>query len=460
MKKILSILILFMTFQLNAQVLSYEQFGLLLSSESNQQGSARSMAMKNSFGALGGDLSAMSINPAGAAVFTNNMMSISLGVGNNDTQTTFYDNNTSNPDTNFSLSQVGGVMIFENDNYQSDWKKFVVGMNIYTNNNHNNTWSASGISNATWEDDLEAAVYTPRYTTVESQEYTTSRYGTQTALNFSFATQYKNFLYLGASINSFDVDYREESELREIANDGAGNTVDAYQKYWLDEKGGGVSFGIGVIVKPVQNIRAGISYTSPVWYDIDEESNVFYEDDDDYTKGYYNTIYSDGDITYENNANKLLAYSYELKTPSKLTGSFAYVFGEKGLISFDVTKKDFSKIRVKPNSEFFDSNDFIKANYKATYTYNLGAEWKIKKISIRGGYNYEETPYVYNIDTDNISGYAFGAGYNFGRLSLDFAYDYQENTDYYDFYPSYDDINGAELSKTNSKFVTTLAYVF
>ena len=48
--------------------------------EESLLGTARYTAMSGAFGALGGDFSAMAINPAGSAVFLNNSSSISLAL--------------------------------------------------------------------------------------------------------------------------------------------------------------------------------------------------------------------------------------------------------------------------------------------------------------------------------------------------------------------------------------------
>ena len=69
MKKI-TLLALFytITFPAVSQSLGYQNLALLFSKENNS-GTARFNAMSGAFGALGGDVSAIKINPAGAAIF-------------------------------------------------------------------------------------------------------------------------------------------------------------------------------------------------------------------------------------------------------------------------------------------------------------------------------------------------------------------------------------------------------
>ena len=47
---------------------------------------------------------------------------------------------------------------------------------------------------------------------------------------------------------------------------------------------------------------------------------------------------------------------YKLQTPSKITGSLAYVFGKQGLLSFDYSVKDYSSVQFRPTSDVFFSS--------------------------------------------------------------------------------------------------------
>ncbi len=457
MKKLFFIFTLLFSIITNAQVLGYGDLGILLSSENNTQGTARSMAMKNAFGALGGDLSSFSINPAGTAIASNPLASITLGYGQQDISSDFYGNTIDNSNSNIDLAQLGAIIIFKNDANATGWHKFVMGINLNKINNFNKGWKAKGVAIPTWVNDpIDENI---SYTHVTSQEFENETSGSHTTLNYSLAAKYEDFLSVGIAINTYSLEYSEVSHLQEYANDNNDNTVDAYQRFWQETEGGGVSLAAGIIVKPTQNIRLGLSYISPVWYNLNEASNMFYEDDDDTEIGYYEVTYSNDPEPYHNNKNKMLSYEYNLRTPSKLTGSLAYVFGKKGLISADLTSKNYKNIKLSPSNEFSVENDAFNDNLVSTLKFNLGTEWRVKDISLRAGYSFEETPYLNAIDTDNISGYALGAGYHFGNYKIDVAYDYNENTDYFDFYPNFN-INGAELSKSDARFVTTLSFMF
>ena len=73
LKKI-SIFLLLFSFSLNSQSLN----DFLKISIDNPIGSARFESMGGAFGALGGDLSAINVNPAGSAVFNDNQYEFTL----------------------------------------------------------------------------------------------------------------------------------------------------------------------------------------------------------------------------------------------------------------------------------------------------------------------------------------------------------------------------------------------
>jgi len=460
MKKITSLLILLLIgFSATAQVLNYNRTSLLFSREGNSHGSARSMALKNSFGALGGDLSAMATNPAGAAIFSNSTASFTLGLDQKNSLSKFYGPTQNNTHMSLNLSQAGGVLIFKDEAGESGWKKFTIAVNLNKINDFDNKWKAQGISSPTWAGDPNEEVYTPLYTHVTSQKYNNYTSGSHTNFNYTIAGQYGKYLSVGASFNSHSITHKEDSELREIAHDGNNNTVDAYQSFWVETEASGMSLAAGVIVKPFQNLRIGFAYTSPVWYELTEKSNMFKEDDND-IEGYYDITYSNTSTKQENSNTKTTTYQYNLQTPSKLTGSLAYVFGKHGLISADVTKKNYSKITLRPSESFSAENTEFKKGLKDSYKISLGTEWRIKKVSLRGGYSFEQSPVINAYKTDDINGFALGIGYNFGSYSIDLGYDYNENTDFYDIYPDFNEIKEVDLEKNNSKILATLAFVF
>ena len=107
--------------------------------------------------------------------------------------------------------------------------------------------------------------------------------------------------------------------------------------------------------------------------------------------------------------------------------------------------------------DFSAENQFFNNELRNTYTLNVGTEWRFKALSLRGGYHYSESPDANAIESDNIKGYSYGAGYSFGNVKLDFAYQNKTNTQLYDFYPQYNQVNAADLNIDNRIFTATLS---
>ena len=110
----------------------------------NLNGTARYNAMSGAFGALGGDLSALNSNPAGAAIFNNSQFTITLNNRNLTNKSNYFGSTASRSDSSFDLNQAGGVFVFENQNLKSDWKKISVGINYENTNNFDNSLYSAG----------------------------------------------------------------------------------------------------------------------------------------------------------------------------------------------------------------------------------------------------------------------------------------------------------------------------
>ena len=441
------------------------------------QGTARFRGMSGAFGALGGDMSAVSINPAGSAVFTNSHASITLSSLNIKNDVNYFNGFDSSSESKIDLNQTGAAFVFQNSNQESNWKKFVLSIAYDKTSNFENNWTASGtntrsidsyflayaqglrldeISALTGESfsqaysaigsaygnsnqqaflGYESYILEPLDDTDENSSYTSNigagsfnqRYmyaarGYNGKFSFNVATQYNDNLYFGVNLNSHFINYERSTVFNE-SNSNAGSSVSNVQfENSLATIGSGFSFQLGAIAKLTNEFRVGFAYDSPVWYTIAEE-----------TSQYLSTVRDDeGTITTQIvNPNIRNIYpDYKLQTPGKLTGSLAYVFGEQGLISFDYSRKDYGNIKFKPTSDpyFAFQNNLIGNDLKGASTYRIGGEYKYKAVSFRGGYRLEESPYEDDSFYGDLNGFSLGLGYNFGAIKLDLAYDHSDRS--------------------------------
>ena len=99
-------------------------------SQNELLGTARYQAMSGAFGALGGDLTALSDNPAGSAIYNSSSGAISLGLTDTENTASYFNTNTSSFDTDVSLQQGGIIYVVPNFDEESPWRKITLGINL------------------------------------------------------------------------------------------------------------------------------------------------------------------------------------------------------------------------------------------------------------------------------------------------------------------------------------------
>src|SRR5690606_7715008 len=148
------------------------------------------------------------------------------------------------------------------------------------------------------------------------------------------------------NLNSHFINYSRTTSLLENNNNG-GSINFIHFDNTLSTSGNGFSFQLGSILKLTNEFRLGLTYDSPTWYTIAEETTQYLQTDGDF-----------GLVTI--NPQIVNVYpNYRLQTPGKITGSLAYVFGTQGLISFDYSHKDYSATKFKPTGDFTGLNNDV-----------------------------------------------------------------------------------------------------
>jgi long-subunit fatty acid transport protein len=444
----------------HSQSLGYQGLALLFSQD-DANGTARFTSMSGAFGALGGDLSVMHINPAGLAIYNNSSFAGTFNARGTDITANYYGTARKKQDQFLNLSQAGAVLVF-NNTYKSDWSKFAIGFNYRVTKDFTNGFEARGNSGVPTFRDFPLDDNTPTidYNVAQEQRFFNNYTGEISEMNFAFSSMFKDKLYLGAALNFYDLNFSQRSTLVEFNRDEEGNTLDAnlYQENFTS--GGGISFNAGFIYKAHENFRFGLSYQTPTLFsELLLESNIL---EDGSFIGDTEIIVSDNlDFTYSNNVDEngedffpSQRGIYRLKTPSKLTASAAFIFGKKGVFSIDYINKKYQNINVS-SANFPNENQFFQNELRNTYSFNLGSEWRFERFSVRGGYKFEQSPDKLALDSDNLEGYSFGGGYDFGNFKLDFGYRDSNRTAPYNFYSGFD-VNSANLYINNRFFTTTL----
>ncbi|MFO8147841.1 MAG: OmpP1/FadL family transporter [Bacteroidota bacterium] len=467
-------------------------------------GTARFRAMSGAFGALGGDLSALDINPAGSAVFLNSFATVTLNYNQRNNDTRYFNGITSNEYSEINFDQAGAVLVFNSRDPENKWGKFTLGVNYAQTNNFDDNYVALGTSSTSIDqyflgyadgipleflETLENETITDLYrflgedqgfgaqqaflgyqgfilnpvsndldnTTYSSalgsgsfnQEYTLASTGLNGKFSFNFASEFNDFLYLGVNLNSHFLNYDRGTRLFETNNNPGSETNEVIFTNNLSTTGNGFSFQLGSIAKLNETFRVGLSYESPTWLTISEQTTQRLET--------FSNEFNESVIV---NPNVINIYpDYKLKTPGKLTGSLAVLFGTTGLISFDYSYKDYSSTELRPTGdpEFMFQNNLISNELKAASTYRIGGEYRLENWSLRGGYRFEESPYENETTLGDLNGYSLGLGYNFGNIKLDLAYDNSSRTDNPQLY-QVGLTNSANIERDFSSVILSLSF--
>lgn len=422
----------------------------------NLTGTARFRGMSGAFGAVGGDLSSININPAGAAIFNHNYASVSSSLYTINNRSDYFGTRNRENYSTLDLNQIGAVLVFNDKSGKTDWSKIAVALNYDNTNNFDNRLFAAGtnpnnsiskyfvdqanfVANTQFNDyqyDMGFETYiinqdanNPNLyvSNVPSggnyyQDYSATTNGYNGKLTANLATSYKNKLFLGLNLNAHFTDYVATTSLYESNNNTSNPEAQPTVRNiifdnQLSTYGSGISLNVGAIYKATESLRLGVAYESPTWYRLNDELIQ-----DLYTNGNENV--PSGDINRYYESPIFVFPTYKIQTPSKITLSGAYIFNKKGLISIDYAMKDYSNIKFRPTSVrlYSDLNTQMSQQFKNAYELRIGGEYKIKQWSVRGGYRFEESPYKVTSTMSDLIGYSGGLGYNFGESKLDFAF--------------------------------------
>jgi len=436
-------------------------------SQDNLTGTARFRAMSGAFGALGGDLSSLNINPAGSAVFNYNSASATLTSYNVNNSSRYFGNTVKENDNSLDLNQIGVVFVFNNTKENAVWNKFALAINYEKTNNFDNNLFTAGtgagsnmqryfgrylqnrlpgegpvsvgrlennyfenlsfvdqqaylgyygfIFNPETPDDASNTAYisnVPGGNIYKENALVSTGYNGK--ISFNIAGQLKERFYLGMNLNVHFADYLQTTSYYESYP--ASGTANLRWAEFNNERytyGGGFSLNIGGIAKITEALRAGLAYESPTWFRLQDEikqnliSNV------------------EGDIIRTDPGVIMVMDDYTIQTPAKYTGSLAYVFGRGGLISVDYAMKDHSSTKFRGN-RYNALNDELGSTLDWAGELRIGAEYRIKNVSLRGGYRYEQSPYKNGRTISDLNGFSGGLGFAFNNSRLDLAYSWYQ----------------------------------
>ena len=392
-------------------------------------GTARINAIGGAMGSLGGDISALSINPAGLGFYKTSEIVLSPGLSFLKNKSNFRGTTANDKDSWFNLGTSGIVAGWQGNGRWSS-KAFSFGITraanfsnkiFYTGKNDfsshaeqyaaeaatsgldigdipGNTTVSFGTRMAAFNFLIDSLTYNGGTNVVSmamwdalknggdflvDQSHTIETSGGVTELALGYAANMDNKLYIGGSIGLPIVKYEKKNTFRE--EDATGNNDNNFSFSELSEtfttKGLGINAKLGFIAKPADFLRLGLAIHSPTWYSFEDtyfgKMDVFIENgrsDPGVTSVTTTTLPDENGNIPEN--QPIAAYKYELVTPWKFMLSGSYVLSEtedvrqqKGFITADVEYATYKSNKFR-NAEDYDDNgyyDGLNATMKDYY---------------------------------------------------------------------------------------------
>jgi len=446
----------------------------------------------------------VSINPAGSAIFNLSHGSLTLSSLKVSNDVAYGSNTQGLKDNSFDMNQIGAAFVFNNRDLESTWNKFVISLFYEQLQSYDNQFFAAGTTqnsigsyftdyaNGLRLDEITAlpgenisqaysgigseygSSYQQAYLGYESfilepaddtsndntaytsniapgdfyQKYSYASTGYNGKFSANLGFQYNKNIYFGINLNSHFLNY-ERSTLFYEDNTNTGSTInEVHFENTLLTTGEGFSLQLGSIVKVNDFIRLGLTYDSPTWLRLREETTQYLYTFEDAT-----SLEAEVDPAVIN-----VFPEYNLRTPAQITGSAAFIIGDTGLISIDYSRKDYSATEFRSNSgrDFSQQNSMISNTLKAANTVRIGGELRHKKFSYRGGYKMEQSPYKDTAAYGNLRGFSLGLGYDFGGSRLDLAYENSKREIDHRFFNA-GNLDTARINTTNSNVSLTLS---
>jgi len=481
-----SIIILASFLVLSAKSNAQNEVDALRYSQTNFLGTARSSAMAGAFGALGGDFSTLSTNPAGIGLYRKSEITFTPSFFNQSTTSNLNGASLQDSKPNFSFGNAGIVWASYNSDAQYGWKGFSFGFGYNRTNNFNNriemqgknnngslldVYLADANKNGTDSDpfgtQLAWNTYMLNYDSLNNMYYhvlpnhgeTQSKYvetsGSMGESVFSFGGNYDDKLYLGGTIGVPRIHYTESSQYKEsIDND----TIYGFKSFELNQNltttGSGVNFKFGMIYKPNDWIRIGGAFHSPSYFNMHDAWNS------DMT-----STFTGSNASYSSSSQSPQGtFDYSLTTPMRAIGSLGFVINKIGMVNADYEYVDYSSTRLHSSSyDFLSENQAISNKYTSAGNIRVGTEWRVlNPISLRAGVAYYGSPYKQGVGNDGSRiSYTAGIGFREANFSIDLAYVFTQTKENYYFYdPSAAYVDPSINTSKSSSVMMTFGYKF
>lgn len=438
-------------------------------------GSARTRAIGGAVVSLGGDITAAAVNPAGLAFFRTSEFIFTPTLGLNNTRINYLsEESTKQKKTTFDVSNFGFILPKEGS-VNGNWRNFTVGLGMNRRANFNNITYLNGINNQSSYSEKYLEELINKNVTNPNDAANNFPYGASLALNTylidtisgpngtiagyrSLATpqtgviqeqrvvtrggindyfiaasgNFMDRLFVGGGVTFSQLKYDRTSTYKESDPTKAANNFNYFEtQETLLTEGLGIGINLGVIIRPVDQIRIGASFHSPVLYNMEDLYTTTITTDVEGYQGQTVLTQSSRDFNNGEPGN----FQYDFTNPMRFMFGLSYIFQEvedvtkqRGFISADVEFLNYGKSKFNTGSltnginYLQEVNDAIRDQYRSAVNFRIGGELKFNTIMARLGYNYMGNAYQSSVLKGTQSSISGGLGYRDKGYFIDLTY--------------------------------------
>lgn len=499
------------------------------------RGTARFMSMAGAFTALGGDLSSLNQNPAGIGIYRSSEvgLTLDLDLASSSVDDGIYGGKWKENNTFFACNNFGYIGSVNTNSdvmpyfqwgasysrvasfdrtFSGSYGSLGTSMSNYIANFSNgyspyelgqsNNYDPYYDSDADWLSILAYNAYiinpvgsTSQYNglfnegvTTGNAEFNVRERGRVDEYSINFGGNFVDMVYWGIGFGITDMSFKQEAfydeELqnariaRTTAMTGTTTIGNAYYglSNWRHVKGAGFNFKVGLIVKPINELRFGVSLATPTYYNLTEsyDGNIYYSYSKEASTVGDGTAFTDGAY-----------FDWKYRTPLCLNAGIAGVLGGRFIASVDYQLDAYKNMKISDSwGEFTDITYDIKSYYKNVNTIRLGLEYRFSPLfSLRAGwantFSGVEKDVIdgeeYVVTSGTNPAYTFerstryltaGLGFRSKGFSADLAYVNRHRSSTYQPFSSYSEGNDwwyapySDFTSNDNHIVLSLSYRF
>lgn len=459
-------------------------------SQQHVGGTARYVSMGGAFGALGGDLGAVSSNPAALGVYRRGEISFTPALFTGVYSASLENTNELSAKPNMNFANLGYAKVYERSKekpasplvsttlglgfnrlaqYHSSVNTEIVNtsssladqyaaelnngnidpVNIYEQGD----WYGNILAWNTFLVDTVNGRYASAVPPIygQTQRYQRATRGRHSENYVGLGFNFNHKVYVGATMGFSVIRYTANTSHAEFLEPNPNDTLIRLESFTVEDdltaQGFGYNLKLGAIWRASRNLRLGAALHTPTVINMVEEWSTSME-----TNFEYGIDFSEEtDDGY---------YEYRLRTPWRANVSAAWLFGKMGLVTADYEIVDYASARF---SNGFDGYGFAAENTAIGNTLGfaqnirVGTEVKLQPIVLRLGYAMLGTPFTDGRVQGAQQLYSGGIGYRTSDWYVDAAYQLNSTSSTLQTY-SPDLIGSTDVDELQHHFLFTVGF--